>query len=69
MDYDEQIYKSLKCLGTDPTLDFDSLDMRFVITSEEGKEIELIPNGAEVQVCEQNIEEYCLRVAKYYLVT
>jgi hypothetical protein len=32
--YDEQVFKSLKFLATDPTLDFESLDMRFTIMDE-----------------------------------
>ena len=48
--YDEQIFKSLKYLATDPTVDFDDLDMRFSIIDEEGQEIELIENGRNIQV-------------------
>jgi E3 ubiquitin-protein ligase HUWE1 len=37
--------------------------------SEEGDEIDLIENGHEIPVTKENIEEYCVKAAKYYLIT
>jgi E3 ubiquitin-protein ligase HUWE1 len=68
-DYDEQIYNSLQYLATDPTVDFEMMDLRFSIMDEDGSELDLIEGGRDIVVTEETIEEYCLRVARHYLVT
>ena len=49
-DYDEQIYKSLLYLASEPMVDFAQMDLRFSVLDEEGFEVELIPGGKEVIV-------------------
>ena len=56
-------------MATDSSLDFESLDLRFTVMDDQGNEVELIHMGAEVTVTKENITEYCLRVAKYHLVS
>ena len=67
-DFDEQIYKSLIYMATDPTVDLDLLELKFSMEAEDGQEIELIENGKNIDVTSDNIEQYCQAVAKYYLI-
>lgn len=68
-DYDEQIFNSLQYLATTEDLDFEALDMKYSIQDDDGLEIALIENGLEIELTKDNIDDYCLSVAKYYLVT
>ena len=68
-DYDETVYKSVKYLLD--TEGAESLELTFSLTEKnsEGKEIEvdLIENGRNVAVTDQNKQEYVKAVLKFYL--
>jgi E3 ubiquitin-protein ligase HUWE1 len=66
--YDPQIYQSLNYIANDPNVDFKECDLKFTIMKEDGSEIELIPNGANIPVTKQRRKEYVRRVARHYLL-
>ena len=45
-DYDYQIYKSIKFMAEDQTVDYESEDFKFVVIRDDGDEIDLIKNGS-----------------------
>jgi E3 ubiquitin-protein ligase HUWE1 len=66
-DYDEQIYKSLKYMLEN---DAEMLCQSFVFSSkqfDENKDIELKPDGKQIDVTNQNKYEYCQLVLNYRL--
>lgn len=59
----------MKFLASDPTIDFTSLELRMTVMNELGEEVELVQGGRDIEVTSDNIDEYCMRVAKYHLIT
>jgi len=64
-DFDEQIYKSLVYLATDPTVDVELLDMTFTLEGENGEVIELVKGGSDVLVTKDNIFDYVRCITRY----
>jgi len=54
------LYKSLKFLKETSIDNDDIFDEYFVVSSstDGGEEIELVPNGKEIRICDSNKEEY-----------
>lgn len=67
-DFDEQIYKSLVYLATDPTVDVELLDMTFTLEGENGELIDLIEGGSDVLVTKDNILDYVRCITRYQLI-
>lgn len=66
--YDEQIYRSIKYIAEDPTIDLSAEDFTFNIMADDGTEVELVKNGSKIKVNNKNRKEYGRRVARYYLM-
>jgi hypothetical protein len=43
--------------------------MKFTIIHSDGTERELMSGGNEIAVTSENVQQYCLAAAKYYLLT
>lgn len=67
-DYDMQIYQSIKFMAEDPSIDLDYEDFRFTIMKNDGKEVDLIKDGSNIKVTNENRSDYGKRVARYYLL-
>lgn len=51
----------------DTTIDYATENFTFTIMKENGEEVQLVENGANIKVTHQNKKEYISKIVKFYL--